>query len=205
MRPRSFIQRPLQAENQRPRIQKSEGSIPPMSVKIDDLLRVCSKSWRIRSAPQGRRLPVMRIGGELHPVADAPRLKPEDTLDMAVVMMSNRQKQRFKEASEVDIGTGSAGLVISRQHLSATRDREHCLARHPDQTKNSGELGIAAGDRAHHGGTSRINSVQVQPVQQIDNLAAMIDRIMRLQGHIVTIEDHRVLHRDKLLLLRNAK
>jgi twitching motility protein PilT len=27
--------------------------------------------------------PFMRIGGELHPVADAPRLKQEDTLDMA--------------------------------------------------------------------------------------------------------------------------
>jgi twitching motility protein PilT len=45
---------------------------------------------------------MMRIGGELYPIADAPRLKPEDTLDISFSLMSNRQKQRFKETSEVD-------------------------------------------------------------------------------------------------------
>ncbi len=60
---------------------------------------------------------MMRIGGELHPLGDAPRLKPEDTLDMAFAMMSNRQKQRFKEVSEVDIGYGVTGLGRFRANI----------------------------------------------------------------------------------------
>src|SRR3569832_528142 len=81
-----------------------------MAVKIDDLLRIATGHAASDLHLMGGAFPVMRIGGELHPVEDAPRLKPEDTLDMAFSMMSNRQKQRFKEVSEVDIGYGVSGL-----------------------------------------------------------------------------------------------
>ena len=75
-----------------------------MAIKIDDLLRVaCSHGASDLHLKVGA-FPVMRIAGELHSIADAPRLKQDDTLDMAFTMMSNRQKQRFKEVSEVDIG-----------------------------------------------------------------------------------------------------
>ena len=73
-----------------------------MSVKIDDLLRLATSHGASDLHLKVGSFPFMRIAGELHPIADAPRLKPEDTLDMAFAMMSNRQKQRFKEASEVD-------------------------------------------------------------------------------------------------------
>ena len=75
-----------------------------MSVKIDDLLRIASGHAASDLHLKVGAFPVMRIGGELRPIADAPRLKQEDTLDMAFAIMSNRQKQRFKDASEVDIG-----------------------------------------------------------------------------------------------------
>ena len=74
-----------------------------MALKIDDLLRVATGQNASDLHLKVGAFPVMRIGGELHPIADAPRLKPEDTLDMAFSMMSNRQTQRFKEISEVDI------------------------------------------------------------------------------------------------------
>src|SRR5829696_5930537 len=81
-----------------------------MALKIDELLRVaCGHNASDLHLKVGA-FPVMRIGGELHPVENAPRLKPEDTLDMAFSMMSNRQKQRFKEVSEVDIGYCVCGL-----------------------------------------------------------------------------------------------
>jgi len=73
-----------------------------MSVKIDDLLRLATSHGASDLHLKVGSFPFMRIAGELHPIADAPRLTPEDTLDMAFAMMSNRQKQRFKEASEVD-------------------------------------------------------------------------------------------------------
>ena len=75
-----------------------------MALKIDDLLRVATSHNASDLHLKVGAFPVMRIGGELHPIENAPRLKPEDTLDMAFSMMSNRQKQRFKEVSEVDIG-----------------------------------------------------------------------------------------------------
>ena len=77
-----------------------------MPVKIDELLRSATHSGASDLHVKAGSLPYMRVGGELRPITDAPRLTPEDTLDMAFSMMSNRQKQRFKEYSEVDIAYG---------------------------------------------------------------------------------------------------
>ena len=85
----------------------------------------------------------MRIGGELHPVENAPRLKPEDTLDMAFSMMSNRQKQRFKEVSEVDIGYGVSGLGRFRANIFQQRGTVSIVLRViPDHTKIAAQLGL---------------------------------------------------------------
>ena len=45
----------------------------------------------------------------------------DETLEMAFSMMSNRQKQHFKEAFEVDIGYGVQGLGLSRQYIPAAK------------------------------------------------------------------------------------
>src|SRR5216117_2060051 len=74
-----------------------------MPIKIDDLLVTATAHFASDLHLKVGSFPIMRIGGELYPVADAPRLAPEDTLDMAFSMMSNRQKQKLKEVSEVDI------------------------------------------------------------------------------------------------------
>src|SRR5437870_11617557 len=68
-----------------------------LPVKIDELLRVATNHGASDLHLKVGAFPAMRIGGELHTVGDAPRLKPEDTLDMAVTIMSHRQTQRFKE------------------------------------------------------------------------------------------------------------
>ena len=114
-----------------------------MSVKIDDLLRVaCSHAASDLHLKVGA-FPVMRIGGELHPVADAPKLKQEDTLDMAFAIMSNRQKQRFKEVSEVDIGYGVSGLGRFRANIFQQRGTVSIVLRViPDQTRNTSQLGL---------------------------------------------------------------
>src|ERR1051325_5711289 len=81
-----------------------------MALRIDDLLRVATSHNASDLHLKVGAFPVMRIAGELHPIENAPRLKPEDSLDMAFSMMSNRQKQRFKEVSKVNIGYGVSGL-----------------------------------------------------------------------------------------------
>src|SRR6266851_5332492 len=93
--------------------QKGTGAPPArtsMPVKIDDLLVTATAHFASDLHLKVGSFPVMRIGGELFPVADAPRLSPENTLDMAFSMMSNRQKQKLKEVSEVDIAYSVSGL-----------------------------------------------------------------------------------------------
>src|SRR5437588_12708686 len=88
-----------------------------MSVKIDDLLVTATAHFASDLHLKAGFFPIMRIGGELYPVADAPRLAPEDTLDMAFSMMSNRQKQKLKEVSEVDIAYSVKGLGRLRANI----------------------------------------------------------------------------------------
>src|SRR4029453_6105813 len=114
-----------------------------MALRIDELLRVaCSHNASDLHLKVGA-FPIMRIGGELHPIENAPRLKPEDTLDMAFSIISNRQKQRFKEVSEVDIGYGVSGLGRFRANIFQQRGTVSIVLRViPDQTRSTAQLGM---------------------------------------------------------------
>ena len=173
-----------------------------MPIKIDDLLRVACMHGASDLHLKVGAFPVMRIGGELHPVADAPRLKAEDTLDMSFTMMSNRQKQRFKEVSEVDIGYGVNGLGRFRANIFQQRGTVSIVLRViPDHTKNSAELGLPPViDKIAEERRGLILVTGATGSGKSTTLAAMIDRInARRGGHIVTIEDPiEFLHRDKL-------
>lgn len=173
-----------------------------MPVKIDDLLRVAASHGASDLHLKVGVFPVMRIGGELHPIADAPRLKPEDTLDMSFSMMSNRQKQRFKEASEVDIGYGVTGLGRFRANIFQQRGTVSIVLRViPDKTKSTAELGLPPViDKIAEERRGLILVTGATGSGKSTTLAAMIDRInAQRSGHIVTIEDPiEFLHRDKL-------
>ena len=95
-----------------------------MPVKIDDLLVTAIAHFASDLHLKVGSFPVMRIGGELHPIVEAPKLSPEDTLDMAFSMMSNRQKQKLKEVSEVDIAYSVKGLGRFRANIFQQRDRK---------------------------------------------------------------------------------
>jgi twitching motility protein PilT len=172
-----------------------------MALKIDDLLRVaCGHNASDLHLKVGA-FPVMRIGGELHPVADAPRLKQEDTLDMAFSMMSNRQKQRFKEVSEVDIGYGVSGLGRFRANIFQQRGTVSIVLRViPDHTKSTAQLGLPPViDKIAEERRGLILVTGATGSGKSTTLAAMIDCINSSRsGHIVTIEDPiEFLHRDK--------
>src|SRR6476620_12658781 len=114
-----------------------------MATKIDDLLRVAISHGASDLHLKVGAFPVMRIGGELHTVADAPRLSPDDTLDMAFSIMSNRQKQKLKENSEVDIAYSVSGLGRFRANIFQQRGSVSLVLRViPDHTKNATELGL---------------------------------------------------------------
>src|SRR6266545_2224867 len=172
-----------------------------MPIKIDDLLQIATNHGASDLHLKVGAFPVMRIGGELHPVADAPRMKQEDTLDMAFSIMSNRQKQRFKEVSEVDIGYGVRGLGRFRANIFQQRGTVSIVLRViPDQTKSSAELGLPPVlDKIAEQQRGLILVTGATGSGKSTTLAAMIDRINSTRsGHIVTIEDPiEFLHRDK--------
>ena len=114
-----------------------------MPIKIDDLLVTATAHLASDLHLKVGSFPIMRIGGELYPVADAPRLSAEDTLDMAFSIMSNRQKQKLKEFSEVDIAYSVSGLGRFRANIFQQRGSVSIVLRViPDQTNNSAQLGL---------------------------------------------------------------
>src|SRR5437667_1128913 len=172
-----------------------------MPIKIDDLLVTATAHFASDLHLKVGSFPIMRIGGELYPIADAPRLSPEDTLDMAFSMMSNRQKQKLKDISEVDIAYSVKGLGRFRANIFQQRGSVSIVLRViPDQSKDSLALGLPPViDRIADERRGLILVTGSTGSGKSTTLAAIIDRINATRsGHIVTIEDPiEFLHRDK--------
>src|SRR5258707_803317 len=172
-----------------------------MPLKIDDLLITASAHLASDLHLESGSFNGMRIGGELHPNSEAPRLSPEDKLDMAFSLMSNRQKQKLTEVSEVDIAYSVRGLGRFRANIFQQRGTVSIVLRViPDQTMGTAELGLPPViDRIVEERRGLILVTGATGSGKSTTLAAMIDSINSSRsGHIVTIEDPiEFLHRDK--------
>jgi twitching motility protein PilT len=170
--------------------------------RIDDLLRMTISFGASDLHLRAGSIPVIRINGELKPLAGVQKLNQEETLEMAFSMMSNRQKQHFKEVFEVDIGYGVTGLGRFRVNIFQQRNSIGIVARViADAVKNFNELGlppvlntIAEENRGLILVTGTTGS------GKSTTLAAIVDHINEKRNcHIVTIEDPiEFLHKDKL-------
>ncbi|HEX8190457.1 MAG TPA: type IV pilus twitching motility protein PilT [Pyrinomonadaceae bacterium] len=172
-----------------------------MPVKIDELLRVAAAFGASDLHCKAGSQPFMRIGGELRPISTAPRLTQEDTLDMAFSMMSNRQKQRFKEVSEADIAYGVSGLGRFRANVFQQRGSVGMVLRViPDKVRSIAELGLPPViERIAEEQRGLVLVTGTTGSGKSTTLAAMIDYINSHRGgHIITIEDPiEFLHRDR--------
>src|SRR5260370_34980541 len=81
-----------------------------MALSIDDLLRRAVENKSSDLHLKVCNHPYLRVDGLLQPMTDVPRVTPEEMLSMAFSMMTNRQKQKFKETAELDMAYGVAGL-----------------------------------------------------------------------------------------------
>src|SRR5438105_7182786 len=172
-----------------------------MPIKIDDLLRLATSQGASDLHLKAGSFPYMRIGGELRPVVDAKPLTQEDTLDMAFSVMSNRQKQRFKEVSEVDIAYGLSGVGRFRANIFQQRGTVGIVLRViPDVTRTTSSLGLPPViEQIAEEQRGLILVTGTTGSGKSTTLAAMIDYINSTRsGHIVTIEDPiEFLHADK--------
>ena len=172
-----------------------------MPTRIDDLLRMAMSFGASDLHLRAGSYPVIRVTGELKPLSGVTRLTQDETLEMAFSMMSNRQKQHFKEAYEVDIGYGVPGLGRFRVNIFQQRNSIGIVARViSDTIKPFAELGlppilnnIAEENRGLILVTGTTGS------GKSTTLAALVDHINQARNcHIVTIEDPiEFLHKDK--------
>jgi twitching motility protein PilT len=172
-----------------------------MTVKIDDLLRTASQAGASDLHCKAGSQPFIRVGGELRPITNTPRLSQEDTLDMAFSMMSNRQKQRFKEVNEADIAYGVSGLGRFRANIFQQRGTVGMVLRViPDEIKTITDLGLPPViERISDELRGLVLVTGTTGSGKSTTLAAMIDHINSTRGgHVITIEDPiEFLHRDK--------
>ncbi len=172
-----------------------------MSERIDDLLRMAMSFGASDLHLRAGSFPVIRINGELRPLSGVNRLSQEETLEMAFSMMSNRQKQHFKEAFEVDIGYGAAGLGRFRVNIFQQRSSVGIVARViPDFIRTFSELGLPpALTKIAEEQRGLILVTGTTGSGKSTTLASVVDHInTNRNSHIVTIEDPiEFLHKDK--------
>ena len=90
-------------------------------MQIDDLLRIAVERKASDLHLKVGNFPYLRVDGQLISLSELKRLTAEDMLNMAFSIMSNRQKQKFKENAELDLAYGVAGLGRFRVNVFQQR------------------------------------------------------------------------------------
>src|SRR5438874_1491637 len=170
-------------------------------MSIDDLLRIAMERKASDLHLKVGNYPYLRVDGELVPLTDQTRISAEDMLNMAFSMMSNRQKQKFKEAAELDMAYGVAGLGRFRVNVFQQRGNVGVVLRViPTKIRALDELYLPKIiEQICEESRGLVLVTGVTGSGKSTTLAAMIDRInSQRPEHIITIEDPiEFLHRDK--------
>src|SRR5204863_3288432 len=122
-------------------------------------------------------------------------------LSMSFSMMSNRQKQKFKDTSELDMAYGVAGLGRFRVNVFQQRGNIGLVLRVvPTKVRSLEDLNmppVIANICEERRGLVLVTGTTGSG--KSTTLAAMIDRINESRAdHIITVEDPiEYLHRDK--------
>lgn len=135
--------------------------------------------------------PQIRVDGELIQL-DHPPLTPVETKQLCYSILTDVQKHKFEEESELDLSFGVKGLSRFRANIFMQRGAVAAAFRAiPFQIKTTQELGLPP----------VINELSKRPRGLVlvtgptgsgksTTLAAMIDRInTETHGHIITVED----------------
>src|SRR5262245_7275334 len=136
--------------------------------------------------------PQIRVHGRLVALADTDRLTPQDTQRLAYSILSERQRQRFEEDSELDLALAIEGLARFRGNVYRQRGAIGCALRViPMRVRTVGELGLPP----------IVEQLAARPKGLVlvtgptgsgksTTLAAIVDKINSERGdHIITIED----------------
>src|SRR4030081_2433672 len=150
-----------------------------MALSVDDLLRRAVETKASDLHLKVGNHPYLRVDGSLAPLTDVPRVTPEEMLSMAFSMMTNRQKQKFKETAELDMAYGVAGLGRLRGQVFQQRGKGGMGLRViPPKTRTAAELDLPrVVDRICEEQRGMVLVTGTTGSGKSTTLAAMIDRI----------------------------
>ncbi len=170
-------------------------------MNIDELLRFACENKASDLHVKVGNYPYIRVDGELRALTQFPRISSEDMLNMAFSMMTNRQKQKFKEETELDMAYGVAGLGRFRVNVFQQRGNVGMVLRViPTKIRTLEELYLPKViDKVCEERRGMVLVTGTTGSGKSTTLAAMIDRVNSTRtDHIITIEDPiEFLHRDK--------
>ncbi len=170
-------------------------------MNIDELLRSACESKASDLHLKVGNYPYIRVDGDLRPMQQYQRVSSEDMLNMAFSIMTNRQKQKFKENTELDMAYGVAGLGRFRVNVFQQRGNVGMVLRViPTKIRTLEELYMPRViDKICEEQRGIVLVTGTTGSGKSTTLAAMIDRINSSRtDHIITIEDPiEFLHRDK--------
>jgi twitching motility protein PilT len=168
---------------------------------VNDLLKIAVEHNASDLHLKVGSYPMMRVRGELIPATREKRLDHEDVVGLSAAIMSASQRQRFKDAQEVDLAYSVAGLGRFRCNVFQQRGTVGLVLRViPMRIRTIEELGlpqilkkIALEERGLVLVTGTTGS------GKSTTLAALIDYINQTRCvHVMTVEDPiEFLHRDQ--------
>ncbi|HXW15098.1 MAG TPA: type IV pilus twitching motility protein PilT [Terriglobia bacterium] len=168
---------------------------------IDTLLRTACENKASDLHLKVGNYPYLRVDGDLRALTQYTRISSEDMLNMAFSMMTNRQKQKFKENAELDMAYGVAGLGRFRVNVFQQRGNVGMVLRViPTKIRTLEELLLPRViDKICQEKRGMVLVTGTTGSGKSTTLAAMVDRINSTRtDHVITIEDPiEFLHRDK--------
>jgi len=153
--------------------------------------------------------PILRIHGKLVPIKGEKRLMPEDTKELAYAIMNERQKERFRQALEVDLAYGISGLGRFRVNIFSQRDSLGMVLRtisvDPPTIRELNLPPILEKLAMEPRGLVLVTGTTGSG--KSTTLAAMVNHINNNRNcHIITIEDPiEFLHRDKKAIINQRE
>src|SRR5258708_5306383 len=163
-----------------------------MAISIDDLLRRAVENKSSDLHLKVGNHPYLRVDGLLTPISEVPRVTPEQMLSMAFSMMTNRKKQKFKEAAELDMAYGVAGLGRFRVNVFQQRGNVGMVLRViPTKIRTVEELNLPnVINKICEEQRGLVLVTGTTGSGKSTTLASMIDRINANRAdHLITIED----------------
>src|SRR5881397_2092795 len=167
---------------------------------VNDLLKLAVDKGASDLHLKVGSFPMMRVRGTLVPATEEKRLDHEDVVAMSAAVMSTGQRQKFKDAQEVDLAYSVAGLGRFRCNVFQQRGTVGLVLRViPMQIRTVEELMLPAVlNRIADEERGLVLVTGTTGSGKSTTLAALLDCINKTRtAHVMTVEDPiEFLHRD---------